>query len=534
MSNPGRSFTDVPQAIVGASDAKVGRAFPSRTNTALQLAGSLANLNPKLAQLGYDYLKEDQQVQSAAAKKAALETGGTALADAVRDGKLEATQNPYFIQDYNRESAYVRAQNELAKIRVDSQTWPESGDPQQFQARYLKEVKAIGEQYTDPDSQEGFSAAAYPAMQQDFAANTAEKVAQIKADRISVMSNLVAQQIQSEQTKAGGAVAPGNVWNGISPLKEQFLSTGGSPQEWDKLVVNGVTAAALSQQDPNLLDILKDNGSGTSGALYNSPGVAQAVETTKYRIQADKENKGRQAFYDAQQADYLAGRQATQALYDKFGVDAFTGKVQPDAMVQALTDAGMPVAGITGALNRAQASSADFQGLAEARLRGFIHSESGQAELYDLNMQARTQGYTPELETRVGQHVLGGDIPASSGDQIIGQAIETSKAQHGGRVSGDLRRALRGYTSTGSAVDQSVRQLTVKVNQALTSKGAHAMTPAEIADVTQTARNVANYYLQGNPGDYTGAVNEAQRAMTTIVKQTLERRLKSVKQAKPK
>lgn len=532
MSNPGFSFTDAPDVFVGASEAKVGAAVPARTNGALQLAESLQGLNSKIAPLAGAVIREDMDVQKTAAKKRALELGGQQLADAVREGKIEATQNPFFIQDYNRESAYVRAQQAITQMRVDSQTWPEQSDPIKYQQRYFKELGEIGSAYdTDPDTQEGFQAAAAPAAQQDLAANTAERVQAIKADRLSVMANLVAQSVQNVQSANGGKPAPNQVWDSIAGLKQQFLSTGGSPQEWDKLVANGVTAAALQQNNAGLLDLLKDSKSGTTGAIYNLPGQAQDIETTKYRITQATQEKGRQEYYDAMQKDYFDSRNYTKLLYDKFGAAAFTGAVPVDDMIATLKENGAPVAGLMGALNKVQSTVGDYQGLAEARFKSFASTADGQHEIMDLNMVARTQGYTPELEARLSEHVLNQDLPATTANSIIGQAIETSRASTGGRfLPKDAKAALQGYTSTGSAIDQAATGTMGKLDGVLRSKGASPMSMAEKAAVVRQARAVANYYLRGNPGDYAGATREASNAIGDLIRQTLSKRLKAAQQ----
>lgn len=532
MSGIGLDFNRVvPQIDTGVSSAKIGASVGARTNSALQLAQSLAEVNPKITAVAGAVAKEDQDVQSTAAKKRALELGGQALGDAVRAGKIEPTQNPFFIEEYNKQSAYVRAQTAISQMRVDSQTWPEADDPQAFQQRYTKELGEIGAKYnTDPDTQEGFTAAAAPAQEQDFSANIAQKVAQIKADRLSVSSNLVAQTIQQVQSANGGKPAPQQVWDALATQKDQFLKTGGSDQEWDKLVANGVTAAALQQSDPSMMDLLKDSKSGTSGAIYNLPGQAQDIETTKYRIIQNQQDKGRQAYYDAVQADYFATRASVNALYQKFGVAAFTGSVPVDDMVSTLTDAGTPPDAVAGALNKVQATVADYQGLSEARFKSFAATVPGQAELMDLHMQAKTQGYTPELEARVAEHVLAGDIPSTTADNIVDDAISTSRSAGpgGGRLPKAARAALRGYTSTGSAIDQAAANTAGKMNQALRIKGGTQLSSAEVSKVMETARGVANYYLRANPSDYAGATLEAQKAINDLLKPILQKHLKNV------
>jgi hypothetical protein len=523
-------FTDAPQLDTNASEAKVGQAYAPRSNGALELASALGDLNPKLQALGATVVREDQQVQHTAAKQRAIELGGQSIADAVRTGKMEKTSNPFFIQDYNRESAYIRAQGDISELRVQSQTWEEQGDPTKFQERYLKEIGAIGQKYgTDPDTMHGFGAAAEPAIQQDFAANTASKVADIKADHISVGSNLVAQTIAGVQTAKGGVPTPDDVFSNekFTQQKAQFLSTGGSNQEWDKLVTNGVTAAALSQHNASLLDILKDPKSGTAGALYNSPGAAEAIETTRYRIVQDQQAKGKEEYYQAQQADYLSGRAAQQALYEKYGIKAFTGGVPADDMIATLKDKGLSIAGITGALNKAQASTADYQSISEAGFRTFANTQDGHAEIFDLHMQAQTKGYSPEFEQQVSNHVLHGDIAPDAGAALVRQAIATTGGQSPmGLKKPSIKNMLNSYDRVGTLTDSSVSQTTAKLNKNLHIQGKPSISSSEIQGIQRDARATAKLYLDVNPGDYPGASNEAEKVIASRVKLVMEKHLK--------
>lgn len=518
------SFTRTPQLDVGASQAAIGTAAAPRSNSMLELAGALSDLNPKLKTLGFAVAKEDKEVQSAAARKLALQTGGKALADAVRDGQIEPTQNPYFIEDYNKESSYIRAQGEIARIREDSISWPEQGDPQAFQARYLQELSQIGSAYdTDPDTQTGFAAAAQQATQQDFAANTAQRVAAIKADRIAVTSNLVAQSVTATQMANKGKPSPSQVFEGLAPLKEQFLETGGTPGDWDKLVLNGVTAAALNQGNASLMDILKDSQSGTAGSIYNLPGNAQDIQTTKYRIIQDQQDKANQQYQDIQRNDYLQGRQATINLYNKFGTDAFTGNVPADQMVETLKAAGTPVLAIGKALSAAQASVADYQSLATARFRSFANSQDGRKELLDVAVRAQTQGWTPALEESISRLVLNNDMPYDDAARLIDQSLTTLDSRRGAEATA-AKRTLKQYQGTASSMDASVTTLAGKTNLVLSKRGQARLSPEEVSQIQRTSRAVANYFLQGTPGDYKGALAEGQKAAADTIRRVLEAR----------
>lgn len=526
MADTQNSFTQVPEFITSSSEAAVGRVSAPRTNPALQLAESLRNLNPALTNLGIAYTKQLKEEAQTAAKAAAIKTSGKEYAQAVRDGSLSETQNPFFIEDYNKESAYLRAQTDIAQLRDDSQTWPEQNDPQAYQARYLKHLSEIQSKYgSDPDSQEGFLAAANPAMQQDFAANTAQRAQQISQERQANMATLVAQQIGAVQGAKGGRATPEETWAALSGLKDQYLSTGGTPEQWDKLVYNGVVAAALLQKKPGLLDLLKDSKSGSAGAIYSLPGMAPDIEATRYRIRADIENAEDREYSQLLHNDAIARRNAQSQLYERFGSDYLTGKVPANEILDAINSLDVPASVKADVLGDARRVGTDYAGIAEAHYAQFAQSAQGRAELLDLYQRGRAMGWSPELEAEWGSLYLRGDVSEATMKAALDESVDTVKAAHNGRIPREVAKQMDNYVATGKTVYGASTILIAQTNKALRQQKARPFTQAEIDHVMTLTRQTADYYLKVHPGDYTGAVEEAKKAAADLMRPIYEQRL---------
>src|ERR1700748_3464178 len=68
------------------------------SNSALDLAQALANVTPEAQQAMAQYADSEATRVRESARRDAIETSGAQLADAVRQGQLKPTQNPWYIQ----------------------------------------------------------------------------------------------------------------------------------------------------------------------------------------------------------------------------------------------------------------------------------------------------------------------------------------------------------------------------------------------------------------------------------------------------
>lgn len=516
MSELGIPFASAPQSEVVASTAAVNRAQAPRVNSGMQLAAALQDLNPDIRRLGAAVITEDKQVQSVAAKKRALELGGKSLADAVRSGEISPTQNPFFIEDYNKESAYVRAQSATSALALDSQTWAERNDPAKFQARYSRELGAIGDHFSDNgDSQEGFNAAAAPAQQQAFAANTAEVSAQIVKNRDANMSQLINENLIGTQNQHAGHASPDQLSESLTELKAHYLGTGGNENQWAQLVYHGYTSAAYNSGDPDLLDKIPGN-------IKNLPGIADQISTDKYHILQSKGTALRLQAEDFRAQVTLQGQQIFTDAYKKYGTGLMTGQVSL-AQLQADNPQANPLA-LASALNTAQAATADNQSLAIAKTRALEQTPNGASYLLDLHQEAATQGITPEFVDKVGALVISQQIPLNDATQLIDKSIETTNkinntsgpfgSQKAGMkiASAAATRRMAPYADLRRATDAEAIQMVNWVNQSARRAGNAPVPPAALKDLQGRMSSAAAQWLASHPGDFPGARKAAQQA----------------------
>lgn len=516
MSQLGEDFNQVPQIDTAISGAKLDQAQPVRTNGALQLAASLQDLNPKIAQAALPVIREDEAVQTVAAKKRALELGGKSLADAVRSGEIAPTQNPFFIQHYNQESAYVRATSDLSNLALDSQQWAEKNNPAAFQQKYSQELAKIGQNYsTDPDTQAGFASAAAPAQQQAFAANTAQVAASIEKDRDNNLSQIITQGVVATQTDHAGAASPQQLLDDLAPTKQRYMDTGGTTAGWNKLLYNGYTSAGYNSGDPSILDKLPQE-------IKDLPGIADQIATDKYHIEQDHSSALRMQAQDLRDKITLEGQQMVTGAMQKYGTDALTGKVDYNTLLK--DNPGANPLSISSALNTIQATTADNQALAVARTRAMEQTGSGASYILGLHTEAATVGMSQDLNSKVGELVASNEMSAQDGQQILDKAIETTKARAGGGFMGNnpARAAdaataatygsAKPFADLRKATDAEAVTMTQWVNKSARVAGNPGVPPTEVKRLQTLMAGAATQWLNAHPGDFAGARRAAQSA----------------------
>lgn len=253
------STNPLDRASIGIASHDTGDRYQApRDNSALRLARSLSEVQPAMNQALGAFAEQRQTEEEAKAKAAAIETSGAQLADAVRMGRIRATQNPWFVSAYNRESAAIRGQDALSKLSTDSGSWAERNDPQAFAKRWHTEVGTLMEGYAgDPDTIKGFAAAEGQASQQALATNQAYNTHRIENERVQNLTALGADALQKAVLAGGGHISGSQAALALAPAKAQWIATGGSLDKWNEMVVGAVTTASYSIRSPHLIDLLK-------------------------------------------------------------------------------------------------------------------------------------------------------------------------------------------------------------------------------------------------------------------------------------
>jgi len=227
------------------------------TNAALQLAESLRGATPEASRLMQGIAADRAEKARAQAAKDALENSGAQLADAVREGKLRPTQNPWYVQAYNTESAAIRAQKDLSALQTEALTWDTRDDPAAFDKQWRERLAEVSQGYEGKDTYAGFQPVANQFTQQVLATNQAQNAQRIEMERKQNVGALSTDALLTTLRAKGGTITPNEAFTTLLPARQQWFATGGNEEQWNQMVVDAVTAAAYSAQDPHLLDLLK-------------------------------------------------------------------------------------------------------------------------------------------------------------------------------------------------------------------------------------------------------------------------------------
>lgn len=265
---------------IGVVARDTGARYEAPTsNRALELARSLGDLLPEARGAALAVAAGMQEKQEANARRDAVVAQGARLADAVREGRLEATQNPWYTQAYNRESAAIRGDRELRALQTQAASWDTRDDPAAFERQWREGVAAIAEGMgDDQDTSNGFAAVERQVTQQVLAANQSANVARIEAERVANLSALAAQSLADASRRGGGSISPNGAHGALEAARTQWFATGGSQEQWNRIMVQAVTSAAYSTRNPSLLDLLRSpeliNGPSPEGELAGPPQAA--------------------------------------------------------------------------------------------------------------------------------------------------------------------------------------------------------------------------------------------------------------------
>jgi murein DD-endopeptidase MepM/ murein hydrolase activator NlpD len=265
-----------------------------RTNAALQLSDSLKELTPEFNQALANIADKEATKQREQGRLDALRNQGAPLANAVRDGKIDATQNPWYMEAYAKEGAALRGQADLQKLQMDSTTWAEQGDPEAFTARWRKEVGDLAGNYRSKDEASAFMAVESQTTQQVLQSNVAVNVQRIKAERYQNVTSIAASALIQASSANGGKLTPQAAILTLQPSKEMWIATGGTMADWNAIQTKAITTASYSTRNSGLLDLTK--GIGVDGtAVLDVPfgnGTAEIAPFVPRQLPTSLEGPG--------------------------------------------------------------------------------------------------------------------------------------------------------------------------------------------------------------------------------------------------
>lgn len=253
------SVDPLQRARIGVVSQDTGDRYAvPQTNRTLQLAQALGETLPAVREAGQALAGRLQESASAQARRDAIANGGTELAAATRAGTIHATQNPWYVSAYRRESAALRTQATLRHVMADSASWPEQNDPEAFARRWHQAVHdAAGAAGEDPDSAAGFAAAEAPITSQALQSNISQRAHDIEQERVQNVSALAAQSLADAVRRSGGSLSPNAAFQALTPARERWFATGGSVDGWNQIMTQAIVSAADSTANANLVDLAR-------------------------------------------------------------------------------------------------------------------------------------------------------------------------------------------------------------------------------------------------------------------------------------
>lgn len=388
-----------------------------RSNAALDLAESLARIRPESQQLIMGIGEQMRAAAEGRARADVLSTAGQAFGDAVREGRIERTQNPWYIQAYNREAAAVQGRQALTELRMDAQTWEERSDPTAFSRRWQQAVGEIAQGFSSRDQLDGFQPVLNEVSAQVLNSNTAENVERITRERDSNMGQLIAERLRA-YAEQNAVIDPATAMGGLEDLREAYISTGGNSLAWEELVQRGVVSAAYGTGDDSLLDVLRHDGG--SGAIYDRPGVADSIENDRFRIEQARSRAAQREVQERRNRIEARSVEGVDTLYEQFGTDLITGQINPRDLVSQLEGMGYDAHEIGAVFGQLQRMVNSHESLSRAALG---NSNIG----LGLHFRAATQGWSQGLQNEIEQAVLNDELSAADARSFVNTALTTSR-----------------------------------------------------------------------------------------------------------
>lgn len=521
-------MADAPQVDIIARPVGVNLTAP-QTNPALELAQSLQGVNEALGPALEGYANVERAKQSAKANADALASSGQAFAEAVRSGKLQPTQNPWYIQAYEQKAAQVRAQGQVASLVSQSQTWAERSDPQAFAAKWQTEVGKLAEGYTGIDQSKGFRAAADPLTEQALNSNSEYNAQAIQLANVQNTTQLMAQRIE-ETYRANPKAAPADFYTAIQPLVDQWRATGGTDAQSNELVRGAFVAAGEHAGNADILDNLKFDRGGGKGAIYNMVGpngdpYAGDIEMAKYRIDRMQEMAGMGAVHQLQAQQEKEGYDIQKWAYATHGFDLVQGKIPMDQLLQEAQQNGFSPAGFQAFMQLEARDLASNNTYASAQTRQYALSPQNQDTILRLRTEALKNGWSPKLESEVWEQVRNG-MDENVADNILSKADGTSKYLRS-EAKSDAREARAEANTSRAMRQQAARDFKQSLAESLgaadvalqSNRDKYLLNPANRLQAQRGATDAGNAWLKTHPDDFTGAQSASEDYLAGIIKQ---------------
>lgn len=500
-----------------------GRVAPANGagNRAVDLANSLGGLNQNLRTFGLQFTDQVRQAQETRARNDAQTAEGRAFKKAIEDGVIEKTQNPFYIREFERQSAAVRGRQALNDIRVQSLEWPERDDPEAFAQRWSQALgEATSEGFESFDMQRGLEPVVAEVTNQVLNANVSRNVQRIEQSREANAGAVLAQRLAELNQQAAGDLSAADAFAGVEDLREQYIAVGGSEEEWDGLLTQAVTTVGYGQSDSDILDILRTPTGEGQTAIFNRPGVADQIENDRFRIQ----NQARRQASLAEQQDFedlrARGREAEALITERMGRNFILGRVGPEQVFETLQAEGFTNSEIRVAMNSLQDTVSSSRSWSRAM------TGSGNAldrQSFDLWLRASEEGLSDDIIEQARR------VAEQGNETDARRIIEAGrKVDRNGEQSSKAARALDSQTELNARVNDITLVFEDDIEQLREGLSNHPdfvgidVPFADTAEVERRMRAAAARVMTDDPSAFREAFEAAQDAKADAINEYVD------------
>jgi len=359
-----------------------------QVNELQQLAGALAELEPKvgrLAQTVGQFENKEAQLEGGAAALELLQKNKDDIQSAVREGLLRKDQNPFFRLGMEQQFAEVASNRYSQNLLIKMQEWMENDVP----AEDWFSLEARERTQWAEENIEGLRG---PVFDQLFADSVEPKAygfglefARRAGERdVGRASELAYQQFTNELFSFQGADNREAIQGRITDLQQWLITEMDlDPREVNHTLIRAVTSYALEFRDPRALDLLDPingvkGGTGTLGTTeYARSAIFKAQQDLEDLLQQDREHDRYDRLYRAD----LVHRELAQSFFDgsltNEQAQAAAREIAFDDPKMAETVANLPTTLARSALNQGNPRVHDRLG------REIMDGEAGAAEVLD-------------------------------------------------------------------------------------------------------------------------------------------------------
>ncbi|MBO6814558.1 MAG: hypothetical protein JJ891_06845 [Rhizobiaceae bacterium] len=196
-------------------------------------------------------------------------------AEAVRQGLIPPNASPLFVEAYKNQQGNLEGTRLRSGFTAAYNQWDgrNSDDPEEFQ-NFLQDFIANSVTTDDPDILAGLNPHLQGIAQSAYDMHTAERGRAVYSGAISTNGALAGElidQASDEGLSTGQGTDYDQLWGQIADQREEAISTGILEADYDKTLVEAITAKAVEHGDPELLQMLDRQLPGHDYSLSSYP-----------------------------------------------------------------------------------------------------------------------------------------------------------------------------------------------------------------------------------------------------------------------